>query len=327
VTKRGVVAFLAGCAVLAVRGAAARAEVVIEGQEVPPAGAVGSTLGPDQDPNFEVDTSLAVSRYAISYPPGVPGTTGTQEGLSMTVVAFATPLHDDDSPYSMQPFLQRESTFSLSIAGGHFDTANPYGGADRTEWYGSLGAQFDAYLKRWFALFGGASYGYSELSDVGVAQTGHSFGANLGAGFRYRDTRLDLWAAEQGDRSAGAFGPWRGSLAMSVYTVIKRRVSLTATGTLVQGGGEGFFQAELHPTKKTGVFASGIAGRFEPYVDPVLVTRYIGRAGFVGWFDATTALVGQYSLTYEKDPATANVTNGYDSLSHALLVEAYFRFP
>lgn len=326
-TNRGVVAFLAGIGVLALRGAAAEAQVEVEGQDVPPPGAVESTLGPDQDPNFQVDASLSVTRYAITYPLRVPGTSGSQEGASTTLVAFGRPLRDDDAPYSLQRFLQRENTVSFSISGGHFDTANQAGGADRTEWYGGLGASFDAYLKRWFALFGGVSYDYFALSDVGLSQTGHSFTTDLGVGFRYRDTRLDLSAAEAGSRMAGAFGPWRGSLTMSLLTVIKRRGSFTASGSLVHGGGEGSLEGEVHPNKGTGVFASAFAGRFEPYTEPILVSRYIGSAGFVGWFDASTALLGQYSLTYEKDPATPYVTNGSEQLSHAVLIEAYFRFP
>lgn len=44
--------------------------------------------------------------------------------------------------------------------------------------------------------------------------------------------------------------------------------------------------------------------------------RYVGSAGFAGWFDANTALVGEYDLTYEMDPATPPSTSGYDELSH-----------
>ena len=72
---------------------------------------------------------------------------------------------------------------------------------------------------------------------------------------------------------------------------------------------------------------SGFAGRFEPYVTPTLATRYAGTAGFVGWFDSSTALVVEYELTYEMDPATPPSTNGWDELSHTVVLEAYLRFP
>jgi hypothetical protein len=223
--------------------------------------------------------------------------------------------------------MQRENTFTVSVRGGRFDTANPYGGVDRTEWFTGVGAAFDAYLKPWFAVFGGASYSYFDLHDVDAAQTTHSFAGDVGVGFRVRNTRLNLSAGEQGDRSSGAFGPWRRSLTLSAFTVIKRRVALTAGGTLVQGGKEGSLEVEVFPTKSAGLFVSGFAGRFEPYVTPTLVTRYAGTAGFAGWFDANTALVAEYELTYEMDLATLPSTSGYNELSHTVVLEAYLRFP
>jgi len=183
---RGWLALLAGSAAFVVRGAPARAETV---DDVRAAAA-------DPEPNFEVDGALTGTHYSISQPAGVPGTSGNQETLSMNLTAFATPLHDDDSPYSLQAFTQRESTFSMSIASGHFDTANQFGGVDRTEWYAGAGAGFNAYVKRWLAVFAGASYDYFDLHDVDLAQTVQSFAADAGVGLRYRDTRVDLSVGE-----------------------------------------------------------------------------------------------------------------------------------
>jgi hypothetical protein len=295
-------------------------------QDAPPAAELQSA-GPDQEPNFQVNSTLSGTRYALSYSPGGPDTSGNREALSMEMIAFGAPLHDDDSPYSLQAFMQRENRFTLSVNGGRLDTANPYGGVDRTEWFTGVGGAFDAYLKPWFAVFGGASYEYFDLHDVNAAQTIHSFGADVGVGFRVRNTRLDLSAAEQGDRTSGAFGAWRGSLTLSAFTVIKRRVALNAVGTLVKAGESGSFEVEVFPTKSAGVFVSGFAGRFQPYVTPTVVTRYAGTAGFAGWFDANTALVGTYELTYETDPATPPSTTGYNDLSHTFALEARLRFP
>jgi len=295
-------------------------------QDEPPAAGLQSA-GPDREPNFQVNSSLSGTRYSLSNIPGVPTTSGNQETLSMELIAFGAPLHDDDSPYSLQAFMQRENTFTLSVRGGRFDTANPFGGVGRTEWFAGVGGGFSAYLKPWFAVFGGASYEYFDLHDIGTAQTGHSFAGDVGVGFRLRNTRLDLSAGEQGDRTSGAFGPWRRSLRLSAFTVIKRRVALTAVGALVEGGEEGSFEVEVFPTKSAGLFVSGFAGQFEPYVTPTLATRYAGTAGFAGWLDANTALVGEYELTYEMDLATPPATSGYHELSHTVVVEAYLRFP
>jgi hypothetical protein len=295
-------------------------------QDEPPAAELQNVV-PDQDPNFQVNSSLSATRYSLSYSPAGPDTSGNRETLSMEMIAFGAPLHDDDSPYSLQAFMQREDTFTLSVTGGRFDTANPYGGVDRTEWFTGVGGAFHAYLKPWFILFGGASYGYFSLHDVDTAQTGQSFAGDLGVGFRVRNTRLGLSAGAADVRTSGVSSPWRPSLTLSAFTVIKRRVALTAIGTLVQGGEEGFLQVEVFPTKSAGLFVSGFAGRFEPYVTPTVVTRYAGTAGFVGWFDANTALVGSYELSYEIDPATPPSTTGYDYLSHTVALEAHFRFP
>ncbi len=295
-------------------------------QDEPPT-AEPQNVAPDQDPNFQVNSSLSGGRYSLSYGPGGPSTSGDQATLSMGMIVFGAPLHDDDSPYSVQAFMQRENTVTLSVGVGRFDTANPYGGVDRTEWSTGVGGAFDEYLKPWFVVFGGASYGYFQLHDVNVAQTGHTFSGDVGVGFRIRNTRLDLSAGAQGERTSGVSGPWRRSLAVSAFTVIKRRVALSAGGALVQGGEEGSFEVEVFPTKSAGVFVSGFAGQFEPYVTPTLVTRYGGTAGFVGWFDANTALVGEYELTYETDLPTPPSASGYDELSHTFVLQAHFRFP
>ena len=306
--------------------AAALIVAAAHAQDAPPAAELQSPV-PEQEPNFQVNSSLSGTRYSLSYSPGGPSTSGNQEALSMEIIAFGAPLHDDDSPYSLQAFMQREDTFTLTVRGGRFDTANPYGGVDRTEWSTGVGGAFDAHLKPWFVVFGGASYGYFDLHDVNVAQTGDSYAGDVGFSFRIRNTRLDLSGGVQGERTSGVSGPWRPDLTLSAFTVIKRRVALSAAGTLLQGGELGSFEVEVFPTKSAGVFMSGFAGRFEPYVTPTLVTRYAGTAGFSGWFDANTAVVGQYQLTYETDPATPPSTTSYNELSHTFVLEGYVRFP
>ena len=102
-----------------------------------PTAAEFQSAGPGQEPNFQVNSSLSGTRYSLSNGPGLPSASGNQETLSMEMIAFGAPLHDDDSPYSLQAFMQRENTFTLSVSGGRFDTANPYGGVDRITWNGS----------------------------------------------------------------------------------------------------------------------------------------------------------------------------------------------
>ena len=93
--NRGLVFLLAGIAALVVRSAPARAE--------PPADDLRA-LAPDPDPNFQINTTLSGRRYSISDNPGVPDTSGNQETLSMAIVAYGTPLHDDDGS-GLTPFV------------------------------------------------------------------------------------------------------------------------------------------------------------------------------------------------------------------------------
>ena len=74
-------------------------------------------VGPDQDPNFQVNSSLSGTQYSLSNIPGVPDTSGDRATLSMELIAFGAPLHDDDSPYSLQAFMQRENTVTVSVTG------------------------------------------------------------------------------------------------------------------------------------------------------------------------------------------------------------------
>ena len=87
-------------------------------------------VAPDSDTAFEVHGSLSGTHYSISDQPARPDTSGNSEALSMNLIAFGTPLHDDDSPYSLQAFEQRKNTFALSATSGRFDTASQLGGMD-----------------------------------------------------------------------------------------------------------------------------------------------------------------------------------------------------
>ncbi len=148
----------------------------------------------------------------------------------------------------------------------------------------------------------------------------------LSAAIERSDVADPSGEAEGAARTAGAFGPWRGSLTLSVFTVIKHRLSLDASGTLLTGGGQGFFEAELFPTKATGMFVSAFAARFDGYPTPTGIKQLRGSGGLTYWFDARSALLAEYTLLHETDPGDPQTANAYHGLSHTLLVEAYFRY-
>jgi hypothetical protein len=271
---------------------------------------------PPVESRYQVNGSLSGGWVSISNP---SGTSATQEAMSVELTLFRTLLQDDESPYSLQPFMQRESTLSLSTDIGRFEQALS-GNVYRTWFYATAGAKADAYLKQWFAVFASASYAYSEVGGD-VSQTAHVFSTGVGVGFRYRNTRLDLSVGEEVPRASGAFGPWRGNLTVTAFTVIKHRLSLDASGTLFDGAVQGFLEAGLFPSKGTGVFVSASTSRSD-----IDIRQYGGSVGLVCWFDARSGLLGEYALSYTTSSASTDVASGDHELAHSLLVEAYFRY-
>src|SRR5437868_10506115 len=87
----------------------------VHAQDEPPV-AEAQNVAPDQEANFQVNSSLSGTRYSLSNTTGGPGTSGDQATLAMELIAFGAPLHDDDSPYGLQPFMQRENRFTLSVS-------------------------------------------------------------------------------------------------------------------------------------------------------------------------------------------------------------------
>jgi hypothetical protein len=245
-------------------------------------------------------------------------------------MGFLAPLRDDGSPYSLQPFLQRMSTLSLTLGGGHFTTHNPLGGTDRTDSDGVLAGEINIYLRRWLAVTAGIAHGYDVLHDAGVDQATHSSSGFAGLGFRVRDTRFDVSYAQAVREVSGSYAPLRrGNLELSASTVVARRLSATVSATSIPGGGEGSISLEYFPTRSLGLFASGLGAKGELYADSTVVTHYVGSAGIADWFDPTVGLVLQYSLTIEDLPAefVDQLLYGYHEVSHSILLEVYLRFP
>jgi hypothetical protein len=245
-----------------------------------------------------------------------------QESLNTQVIGFLAPLHDDGAPYSLQPFLQRESTFAVSLAGGHFDTHNPLGGPDPTDWWASLSAGGDLYLERWLAVFASVGYQYDDLSAGPADQATHLFAADVGLGLRARDTRLDLSYAQAASRRQGAFAPLkRGQVQLAVTSAIARRFEANVIATSVPGGGTGELALEYFAAPWAGIFANALAGKGQLYgASDTSVRRYEGSAGFAGWFDATTALSASYRLLIEDVPP-----NGYHQVAHTISLQVIAR--
>jgi hypothetical protein len=281
------------------------------------------------DPSWQLDSSVSGRKYSIqSVAPG-PSVGGTAEQLGLTLVSFQAPLQDDGSPYSLEPFLQRTSQWSVGFGGGHFATHNPLGGPDRTDWNASVSGAVDVYVKRWLAVTGGLAYGYNALHDGIINQTTHGFSGFAGLGFRVRDTRLDASYTLSTQDVAGSFTPLRQSFGLSAFSVIARCFSVGLSGTLIPGGRSGELSLEYFPVREIGAFASAFGGKGKFYSDDEVFNRYMGSVGLAGWLDPTMGIVGQYTLTIDDlvDQLTGQSIVGYREVSHAILLEVYARFP
>lgn len=297
--------------------------------------AADATLGEDpgarnSDPECQLDTTLSGRAYSIQNVVPSPEVHGTAEQLSLETVDFLVPLHDDGAPYSLRPFLQRTSTVSFSIGGGHFATHNPFGGPDRTELSGGASGAVNIYVRRWLALTGGLAYDYYVLHDVGVDQSTHAYSGSAGLGFRTGDMRIDASYGLVADDISGSFAPLRQSFQLSAEAAIARRWLVSLSGTVIAGGQEGTISPEYFLTRDIGLFASAFAGKGKFYSEDLVVKRYGGSGGLACWVDHDLELVAEYQLTIEDLPAqlvTPDSIVGYHEVSHTIFLGVNLRLP
>jgi hypothetical protein len=252
------------------------------------------------------------------------------EGLSVELTGFLAPVHDDGAPYALQPYLQRESSLSMDLGATHFDTRNPLGGVDRTDLAVNVGGSGNLYLKPWAALFGGLAYTHDDLHDGPLSnQDTHAFSADVGLGLRVRDTRLDLSYGQLARRAFGTFQPLqRGTVRLSLTSVVARRFSLDLTGTSLPAGETGELTMEYFATPRVGIFAGALAGNGELYWNSkVTLRRYQGRAGFQAWFDSTFAASAQYELTIDDAPLQVDLGSlfTYHQVAHTISLQVIAR--
>jgi hypothetical protein len=278
----------------------------------------------EPDPDWEVDSSLTGRRYTFQDPAPNPSTDGLAFDLDFGLTRYFAPLRDDGAPYSLQPFLQRSSIWSLSLDGGRISTRNPFGGQDRTEWDSGISTSIDAYVRRWLALNGGVGYGNASLRDVGISQTTHSFNAFAEVGLRVADTRIDAWYALTALERSGSFAPLRQRVGASAFTAIARRFSLNASASVIPSGVTASLGLEAFPARELGIFGGTSAARGKLYNVDLVATRYAGWIGVAGWIDPTMGILGQYNLFVEDDPQASG--QSAREVSHAITLEVFARF-
>jgi hypothetical protein len=272
--------------------------------------------------HWQVDSTATGSAYSLQE----SGTSGRdlagQAGSgAVGMTYFLQPVSEDGAPRSLQPFLQRASTAFVSLGGSHFVTHNPGAFVDRTDWSGGVSSGVDLYLTRMLAFTFALGYAYDVLQDVAVDQATHDFWGSVGGGLRAGDVRLDALYSFTASRSGGAFAsPRWGSVRLSAFAVLERRLTVSLSGTALSGGVQGSGALTYYPTQNLAIFGGGSLGRADFYRSDIVDRRYAGDVGLSYWVSPTVRLLGEYTLTID------DVRDLYSELSHTVLVEASVRF-
>lgn len=248
--------------------------------------------GRPPDPIWELVSSLSGRRYATPGSGGSREVDGLAEALTAELVSFMAPLRDDDAPYSLQPFLQRMNTWSVSVTAGHFSTSYPL--IARTDWDAGFGAGVGFYPRPWLNVAGSLGYTYDELRDLGIDEKTHSFSGNGGAGVRFGDTliRISYYFAKQ--QVSDASPPLRQGVQLSVFTILGRRFTVGLLGETIPQGAEGQLSLEYFPRQNLGIFASGLVAKGQLNRGGPLLDRLVGglvlldgSAPRPGWWRST----------------------------------------
>jgi hypothetical protein len=272
--------------------------------------------------NGQVDTLLTGAAYSIRSD-GAPQDISGQSGIGEVVMTYyLAPLLDDGAPLSLAPFLQRTSQVFADVGLRHFVTHNPNPGSiDRTEWHGWVAEGVDAYVTRMLVLNASFQYAYNALRDVDIDQRTHEFTGVAGVGLRAGDIQLDAAYAFTALRSAGSFSaPRWGSVQISAFAVIERRLAVRLTGTVLSGGVEGSAYLAYYPRRSFGIFTEGSMARAKLYLGDVIDKRSAGELGVSWWVSPSLRFVGQYTLTSD------DVLGLYSELTHSVQLEASVRF-
>ena len=232
-----------------------------------------AALGADPGPWGEAQVSGAGSY-------GSGNTTRTYAGVgSVSISSFLHRLRDDETPLSLQPYLQRAGALTGSFSLSGFSTESP---GFQAPYQGvNLGGKvsLDAYPGELFTLWTAASFAYAHAQGADLANTGTEWllpRVELGPGVRIDDTRVTVGYIYAPTITDGSYdGRGWGQLYVRITTVIARRLYLSALGELILSGGRGRLDLAVFPSRVLGVGAA-----FE-YADGAL--HYDSRAVYRQW--------------------------------------------
>lgn len=278
---------------------------------------------------WQLDATLLGGLYSIDHDDSRrPDQQGYRASGRLQGTRFLGPVVDDGAPRSLQPFLQRAGSLSLSVGGRGFVTRNAFRLQNRTDAALSAGVSCNVYVARFLALTGGLGYGYDTLHDVQLSNRTHSVAASAGLGLRLDDVRFDVAYSFAAATTNGTFVPLRwGSLALGLYIVLARRLTLNFHGSVTPDGGTGGLDLGLYLTRALGLFLGGSGGSVH-FLSGVTGSQYGGNAGLSYWVSSAARLSAYYQLSGIHVPSQQAMAEsiGYNEIQHAVSLGLTLRF-
>src|SRR5262249_22726850 len=122
---------------------------------------------------------------------------------ALCVSYFLKTVTDDSTPRSLQPFLQRASTLTVSAYVAGYDTAPMPDGQNYHERQGGISIGLDMYVRRYLAVWGDVrmdavtltsitAWRQSASSATSVEWSAFAVPLSAGVGLHLRDTRIDV---------------------------------------------------------------------------------------------------------------------------------------
>jgi hypothetical protein len=264
-----------------------------------------------------------------------------QGGADLDLAYFFRPVHDDDAPPDLQPFLQRLPRLHLDGGGwgGHYDTVlsivnpvNPSGppGIHTSPVYGFVHSTAEGYI-HWLYLAVGIGVSYSTGYAIPHDHLAIPLDASLG--IRWRDIlwwagwsvvpQRDVYSGYLRGRDSSFNVPFWGSAHVGVAAVISRRGELIANVTVLDGGASVEASGQLWFGRRLGISASvggGSSTQLRSQSDSIN-----GGVSLAVWMTSRVAAGISYNVFWERTSNPDSPTGTQSDIAHVLAIDFRFR--
>jgi hypothetical protein len=267
--------------------------------------------------NFSASVGGTLLVPALPAPDSAQIVTGSG-GLSAHI--FLRPVLQDEAPLSLQPFLQRVSTLSLSAGSSGFSSTfvQPWSRESvRRVIGGWASADGLVYLTPSFLLSAGLGFTYVHVSDTQTPAWRGSpsstvsayrmyLPVGVGLGARFGDVLLQLAYSIEPLSVQG--GPWSvpfwGGASASVRAVLWRETDLSVRVSVIKGGAAASSSITSYQTRNLGLFASVFYAHGILYSDETRPqNRAGGDLGGLCWFSDRMGAQLSFGVTWTSGPA------------------------